>query len=77
MTATTRKFQIRNGHGRGYGLALYDATSPLDALLSFIADRARGDARSDVKVLEDGSAEITTPDGRTFKAVPFDEGGEA
>lgn len=70
----TRKFQIRNGNDRGYGLALYEATSPLDALLEFIADRAKGDARTGVKVLDDGTAEITTPDGRTFKAVPFDEG---
>lgn len=63
-----KTFQIRDGE---VGLALYDATSPSQALLDFVADRVRGELRIDVTTGDDGSAEVVY-NGTTYRAVPRD-----
>lgn len=59
------KYQIRDDVR---GLALYDAKSPREALLSFLADRAKGEMRPLVKVGDDGTASITV-DGKTYRTA--------
>lgn len=58
------RYQVRD---ENFGLALYEADSPREALLLFLADRTKGALRPLVHV-EDDSASITV-DGRTFRTV--------
>jgi hypothetical protein len=68
------RFQIRNG---SHGLALYEGTSAEDALLAFIATKARGEARNVCKTDEDGVAWVSYR-GRyggevMYRAVPIND----
>ncbi len=61
-------FQIRD---EKFGLALYEAETAREALLDFIADHARGEARSLIEELPNGEAAIT------WRGIRYSTAGEA
>lgn len=61
------RYQIRD---ETFGLALYDAETPRDALLAYFADRARGEIRPLVETDDDGSATVSV-DGTAYRAIPL------
>lgn len=66
------KFQIRDD---AFGLALLEAENAGEALLEFVAGQAAGALRTEIEVLDDGSAALVY-DGVRYQAVPA-AGGEA
>lgn len=63
-----KTFQIRDG---SFGLALYEASTPEQALLDFVADRVRGELRAETSTGKDGIVQIVYG-GVTYRAVPAD-----
>jgi hypothetical protein len=61
-------FQIRDE--RGVGIALAYGTTAKDALAEFLADLARGKAKREITVSEDGVAKVELSDGRFYEAHP-------
>lgn len=58
-------FQIRD---ETFGLAVYDAATPREALYAFFADRVKGQLRPLIEEQLDGSAEVVH-DGVRYQAV--------
>lgn len=63
------KYQIRD---KDFGLSLYEAASPREALYAFLADQVKGEVRSQIEVGEDGSASVPYR-GETYTAVEMIE----
>lgn len=63
---TTSKYQIRDGT---FGVALYEAATPADALADYLADRARAQFKGQITAAADGKSASVTVDGTVYSAV--------
>lgn len=61
-----RRFQIRDDD---FGLALVDADTARDALLTYVADKAKGAVRPLVEEHDDGAATVVY-EGVRYRAIP-------
>lgn len=61
-----RQYQITDGT---FGLSLYRKDTAVDALLDFLADRARGKYRQEITT--DGDTASVEIDGQTYTARPL------
>lgn len=61
-----KRFQIRDDD---FGLALVEAEDAREALLSFVADKTKGEARPMVEESGDGAAQIVYQ-GVRYRAIP-------